>query len=164
MKPDKIHLTDFFFTLSLFGVFAACSFILILIGVQGYQSSAAQLEDTYSTRTALSYAAEKVRQHDTEGGVALTEINGTTALVMKDEAGGEAWLTYIYPDGEYLYELSVKEGTALSPDQGEKILKVKDFTITDKENGFLEFSASDSTGTPVNLLLHLRSETEIIRQ
>lgn len=28
-----------------------------------------------------------------------------------EAAGDQTWLTYIYPDGEYLCELSLKEGT-----------------------------------------------------
>lgn len=164
MNTRKHHMTGFFFTLSLFGVFAVCSFILILIGVQVYQGSAVQLEDTYSTRTALSYAAEKVRQHDTAGMISLTEVGGNTALVMKDTAGDQTWLTYIYPDGEYLCELSLKEGTPVSPELGERILKVRDFTISEKDGGFLEFTASDRNGIPVSLLLHLRSETTPDRQ
>lgn len=160
MKLSKDHLTDVFFTLSLFGVFVTSSFILIMIGIQVYRSSAAQLETTYSTRTALSYAAEKVRQHDTAGGVSLTEIDGNTALVMKDEAGGETYLTYIYPNGEYLCELSLKEGTPVSSELGEKILKVNNFTISDKGNNFLNLSVTDNNGTLMSLLLHLRSKPD----
>ena len=38
MKLKKRHMTDLFFSLSLFGVFSVCSFMLILIGVQIYLS------------------------------------------------------------------------------------------------------------------------------
>lgn len=159
MNRRRGHMTDVFFTLSLFGVFAACSFILILIGVQVYQTSASQLTDTYSTRTALSYGAEKIRQHDVSGNVSLGTVDGKTALVLKDQVGDETYLTYIYSDREQLYELSVKEGTPVSSDLGEKILDVKDFSIKQKANGFIELSASDSDGIPMTLLLHLRSES-----
>lgn len=164
MKLKKRHMTDLFFSLSLFGVFSVCSFMLILIGVQIYRSSASQLSSTYSTRTALSYTAEKIRQHDRENGVSLTEINGETALVTKEQIGEETYVTYIYPEDNYLCELSVKEGTAVSAELGEKILEVNNFCITEKGNGFLEISASDNDGTPVSLLIHLRSEAHSIRQ
>lgn len=162
MKLKKRHMTDLFFTLSLFGVFAVCSFILILIEVQVYRSSADQLTSTYSTRTALSYTAEKIRQHDREGSIFLTKINGETALAMKDQVGEEIYITYIYPDTDSLYELSVREGASVSAELGEKILEVKDFHITDKGRGFLEISASDTDGIPVSLLVHLRSESDIV--
>ena len=46
----------------------------------------------------------------------------------------------------------------------EKILEVNNFCITEKGNGFLEISDSDNDGTPVSLLIHLRSEAHSIRQ
>lgn len=164
MKLKKRHMTDLFFSLSLFGVFSICSFMLILIGVQIYRSSASQLSSTYSTRTALSYTAEKIRQHDREGSVSLTEINGETALVTKEQIGEETYMTYIYPEDNHLCELSVKEGTTVSAELGEKILEVNNFCITEKGNGFLEISASDNDGTPLKLLIHLRSQSDTIRQ
>ncbi|MFR3767717.1 MAG: DUF4860 domain-containing protein [Blautia sp.] len=164
MKLKKRHMTDLFFSLSLFGVFSVCSFMLILIGVQIYRSSASQLSSTYSTRTALSYTAEKIRQHDREGSVSLTEINGETALVTKEQIGEETYMTYIYPEDNHLCELSVKEGTTVSAELGEKILEVNNFCITEKGNGFLEISASDNDGTPLKLLIHLRSQSDTIRQ
>ncbi|GAB6104333.1 hypothetical protein JCM17039_10870 [Blautia glucerasea] len=164
MKLKKRHMTDLFFSLSLFGVFSVCSFMLILIGVQIYRSSASQLSSTYSTRTALSYTAEKIRQHDREGSVSLTEINGETALVTKEQIGEETYMTYIYPEDNHLCELSAKEGTTVSAELGEKILEVNNFCITEKGNGFLEISASDNDGTPLKLLIHLRSQSDTIRQ
>lgn len=164
MKLKKRHMTDLFFSLSLFGVFSVCSFMLILIGVQIYRSSASQLSSTYSTRTALSYTAEKIRQHDREGSVSLTEINGETALVTKEQIGEETYMTYIYPEDNHLCELSVKEGTTVSAELGERILEVNNFCITEKGNGFLEISASDNDGTPLKLLIHLRSQSDTIRQ
>lgn len=164
MKLKKRHMTDLFFSLSLFGVFSVCSFMLILIGVQIYRSSASQLSSTYSTRTALSYTAEKIRQHDREGSVSLTEINGETALVTKELIGEETYMTYIYPEDNHLCELSVKEGTTVSAELGEKILEVNNFCITEKGNGFLEISVSDNDGTPLKLLIHLRSQSDTIRQ
>ena len=164
MKLKKRHMTDLFFSLSLFGVFSVCSFMLILIGVQIYRSSASQLSSTYSTRTALSYTAEKIRQHDREGSVSLSEINGETALVTKEQIGEETYMTYIYPEDNHLCELSVKEGTTVSAELGEKILEVNNFCITEKGNGFLEISASDNDGTPLKLVIHLRSQSDTIRQ
>lgn len=81
---------------------------------------------------------------------------------MKDQVGEEIYITYIYPDTDSLYELSVREGASVSAELGEKILEVKDFHITDKGRGFLEISASDADGILVSLLVHLRSESDIV--
>ena len=74
---DQSHTTDLLFTLGLFCVFAATAFILVMIGIQVYRSTAGQMQDTFSTRTAVSYVAEKLRQHDTAGGVSMGEIEGS---------------------------------------------------------------------------------------
>ena len=154
---DQSHTTDLLFTLGLFCVFAATAFILVMIGIQVYRSTAGQMQDTFSTRTAVSYVAEKLRQHDTEGGAAMGQVDGLPALVLYDELGGETYCTYIYSDGEYLYEFVVRDGTDVSASLGEQIMEVKDFTIAETGDGFYAFSASDSGGRTVRFLTHLRS-------
>lgn len=158
MKQKQSYTTDVLFTVGLFCLFAATAFILVMIGVHVYQRTVDHMQDTFSTRTALSYVAEKLRQHDTAGAVELTELDGTPALRMTDRVGDSEYATYIYSDGGSVYELTVGEGTQPSLDLGEQIIAVRDFAIRDAGNGFLEFSASDSAGGTVRLLLHLRSE------
>ena len=151
------HTTDLLFTLGLFCVFAAAAFILVMIGIQAYQTTVAHMQDTYSTRTAISYVAEKLRQHDTAGGVELGQVEGRPALLLHDELAGDSYLTYIYADGDALYELTVRDGAHVTASMGDEIIGVKDFTITDAGDGFYEFTASDSGGHTVRLLLHQRS-------
>ena len=90
------HTVDLLFTLSLFCVFAVCAFLVITMGVRVYRSTAQYLEDTYSARTALSYVAEKIRQHDAEGQVALTQLEGRNAILLTDEIEGSLYETYLY--------------------------------------------------------------------
>lgn len=160
MKPrNRTHVTDILFTLSLFCLFTACAFLVVLTGIQVYRTTVSDMEDNYSSKTALSYVTEKIRQHDFAGGVSVVSLKGENALVLKDPADGETYLTYIYAYEDYLWELSVKEGTPVSRDMGQKIIQVQDFSIEKKENGFFELSASDSRQNPLTILFHLRSET-----
>ena len=87
------HTVDLLFTLSLFCVFAVCAFLVITMGVRVYRSTTQYLEDTYSARTALSYVAEKIRQHDAEGQVALTQLDGRNAILLTDEIEGSLYET-----------------------------------------------------------------------
>lgn len=151
------HTVDFLFTLSLFCVFTVCALLLVTLGVQVYQSTVRYLKDTYSARTALAYVAEKVRQHDARGCAALTQLDGETALLLTDEIDGSIYETYIYPDGKYLCELTVRQGTAVSADMGQQILETEGFSITDMGDGFLKFAAPDSQGQTYTFLLHLRN-------
>ena len=158
-KNDRAqrHTADLLFTIGLFCLFAAAAFILVLIGVRAYQNTASHMQDTFSTRTALSYVAEKLRQHDADGGAALGEVDGMPALVLRDDMGGGTYRTYIYSDGDTLYEFTVRDGTEPSASLGNAIIDVKDFAIADAGDGFYAFSASDSAGHTIRLLAHLRS-------
>lgn len=156
-RRARSHTVDFLFTLSLFCVFTVCALLLVTLGVQVYRSTAWYLEDTYSARTALAYVAEKVRQHDARGCAALTQVEGETALLLTDEIDGSIYETYIYPDGKYLCELVVRQGTAVSADMGQQILEAEGFSITDLGDGFLRFTAPDSRGETYTFLLHLRN-------
>lgn len=159
-KNDRVqdHMTDLLFTIGLFCVFAAAAFILVLIGIQAYQSTVEHMQDTFSTRTAVSYVAEKLRQHDVAGSVELGQVEDYPALVLYDNLGESTYRTYIYSDGQELYELTVRDGVDVTASMGEKIMEVKDFTIADTGDGFYEFSASDSDGRTVRYLTHLRSD------
>ena len=157
-QRGQTHTTDLLFTIGLFCVFAAAAFILIMIGIHAYQTTVTSMQDTYSTRTAISYVAEKLRQNDTVGSVSLGEVEGRTALVLSDEINGTTYLTYIYADDETLYELTVREGMTATLSLGDPILDVRDFAIADAGNGFYEFTASDTNGNTVRFLTHLRSD------
>ena len=154
----QTHTADLLFTIGLFCVFAAAAFILVMIGIQAYQSTAEQMQDTFSTRTAISYVAEKLRQHDAEGCVQLGDVDGLPALVLRDQVGGSEYLTYIYADDETLYELTVRDGTDVSAGLGEQIMQVKDLTIAETGDGFYELTVSDTDGRTVRYLTHLRSD------
>lgn len=157
-KHNHFHMFDLFFTFSLFAVFAASAFIAVMIGVQVYRTTVSQMENIYSTTTALSYVTQKIRQYDSQGSISITDIDGDPALLIKDTIHEDTYLTYIYSDEESLYELSVREGNHISKDMGSEIVAVKDFSIADKGEGFLELSASERSGTTVNILIHMRSE------
>lgn len=153
------HTTDLFFTLSLFFVFAAAAFLVIMIGIRVYQSTVTTMQDTYSTRTAISYVAEKLRRHDSVGSASVTTLEGGDALLLTDDINGNTYLTYIYQEDGYLCELVVKDGADISRSQGEQIIAVEDFSVSETEDGFFEISAASSDGGTLRFLLHPRSES-----
>lgn len=158
-QRDLTHSTDLFFTLSLFCVFAASAFLVTLVGIRVYQSTTNDLEDTYSIRTAFAYVAEKIRQNDNAGRVALGTLEDQPALILEEEADGQTYLTYIYYDNTSLYELNINATSQPSRSLGERILDVRDFSFSTRSDGLLELSASDSRGRRSSILLHPRSQT-----
>ena len=101
--------------------------------------------------------AEKIRQHDAEGQTALTQLEGRNAILLTDEIDGSIYETYIYPDGGYLCELVVRQGTEVSASMGQQILQAEGFAIEDLGEGFLRFTVPDSRGQVLSFLLHLRN-------
>ena len=156
-RNERTHTADLLFTIGLFCVFTAAALMLMMIGVQAYRSTAANMRDTFSTRTAISYVAEKIRRCDAAGALALGDVEGRPALVLSEELAGSLYHTYIYADGEDLCELTVQADAAVRADMGEHILQVRDFAIDDAGNGFYAFSASDSGGRTLRYLIHPRS-------
>lgn len=151
------HVVDLFFTLSLFCLFAASALIVVLIGSGVYRTTTSNMEENYSVRTAVAYVAEKVRQHDISGGSSISTIEGDTMLVFTDTVEGTDYHTYIYAYNGFLCELVIRDGNTFSRDQGEQILKVDSFSLSDEGNGFIKVTAADSGSAPVSCLLHLRS-------
>jgi len=158
LKNRRPPITDLFFTLGVFCVFTVCALLVVAIGLRAYRGIADDMQDTYSTRTALAYVVEKVRQHDTADAAALTEWESGPALVFTDTTEERTFYTYVYADAETLYELTVPEGTAADRTMGEAVLAVRDFSMRDEGNGLWAFTAADSDGRAVQCFVRLRSE------
>lgn len=161
-RKNQGHIVDFFFTLSLFCLFAASALIVVIIGSGVYRNTTVQMEENYVARTALSYVAEKVRQHDTSGGVRLTEEEGETVLVLQntENTTDTDYLTYIYAYDGWLCELVIRDDAPFSKAQGERILEIDTFRLVNEGNGFLRITVSDSGSSSASCLLHLRSSQE----
>ncbi len=157
LQGRRAAFSDVFFTLGLFCVFTVCALLLVTIGLRAYRSTVTQMQNTYSTRTALAYVTEKVRRHDTAGAACLTELEGAPALRLTDTVGEEIYYTYIYADESCLYELTQRAGAMPERALGEPILDVQGFAMRDAGGGFWCFSADDSAGETMQCLVHLRS-------
>ena len=157
----RSSLMDFLFTLSLFCVFTSTAFLVVMIGANAYRSTVQHMDDTYSTRTSLAYVTEKIRQHDEAGRISLTEVNGSTALLLHDQTGDAPSETSISPDWEYFCEMVLREGDDSSTDRGDPVVRVKNFSIEETGDGFLKLSAEDNDGNSVSFFLHLRNDERI---
>lgn len=148
------HIVDFLFVLSLFCVFTVSAFLIVIIGANVYRSTVEHMENTYSTRTALSYVTEKIRRHDGDGLISLTEIEGIPALAFYDNTDSEEYVTYIYSNGEALLEFTAKSDTDISPGMGKEVISVRNFSISEKEEGLFCLSAEDTAGNTTTLYVH----------
>ena len=123
------HAVSGLFSLILLLLFAFSTLSLVLLGSRIYKNGVSYLNRNYTTRTAVAYVTEKVRQHDEAGSIRLTELEGIPALLMEDEISGDTFLTYIYFYDGALRELFVRGSTDPAPDMGSRIVVLEDFSV-----------------------------------
>ena len=103
-------------------------------------------ESNYGSRTCLSYVTEKIRQSDTDGGVETGTFDGIPCLILRQNFGDQAYATYLYSYEGQLCELFVQEGADVHAPDGQRILEVNNFNITEQEKGIFKISCSDENG------------------
>lgn len=142
----KRHMVDLLFPIALFLVLAASSLFLVILAANVYKKSVAKEEGNYETRTCLSYVAEKIRQSDERGGVEAGTFDGLPCLILRQNFGEQSYVTYLYSYGGQLCELFVQEGISMGAQDGQKIMEVHDFAVTETEEGIFKISCSDGSG------------------
>ncbi len=121
-QPMKKSHMEGLLVLALFGVFTACILAVLLTGAGAYRHLAERDDAAYDRRTALQYAAAKVRQAED---VTVERFGDADALVLAEQLGGERYETRVYCCGGYLRELFAQHGAELEPEDGEQVLKAE---------------------------------------
>jgi hypothetical protein len=143
--------------LLLMGMFVLLSVGIMVLGISVYNNTNELSSENYARRTALSYIANQMRRGDVQGGVELRDIDGTRALVFRQDFDGTDYLTCLYAyDGE-LCELFTEDGTEQELSSGVPVMPVSDLAFEAK-NGSIEVWVTDETsGESQSLLLTPRS-------
>lgn len=94
-KPTR-HSIDTLFTFLLLLSFLLFSLLVAGTGSMVYQNGTDSLNKNYTSRMALSYLAEKLRQHDHTDGVNVRELDNIPSLVLYEEQNGTHYCTYLY--------------------------------------------------------------------
>lgn len=143
---EKRHIIDLLFPIALFLVLAASSLFLVILAANVYRKSVLKEESNYTTRTCLSYVTEKIRQLDENGGVETGIFDGHPCLILRQTLEGQSYVTYLYSYEGQLCELFIQEEKSMHAADGQKILEVHDFDITEQEKGIFKISCSDGNG------------------
>lgn len=156
--PIKRH-SDALAILLLFGVFAACILSVLLTGADAYQGLTLRDRAGYDRRTGAQYLATRVRQADALGAVSCEDFDGVPALALRESIDAEAYITYIYCFDGYLRELFTREGSGLSPGDGERVLQAESLSLAQSGRVLTISLEQDGTGSET-LTLYLRSGGE----
>lgn len=142
----KRHIIDLLFPIALFLVLAVSALFLVILAANVYQKSVAWEESNYTNRTCLSYVTEKIRQNDVNGGIEIGTFDGKPCLILRQNFGESFYVTYLYSYEGQLCELFTQEGASMHAADGQKILEIRDFKVTEQEEGIFRISCTDENG------------------
>lgn len=144
IKPRN-HSIDSLFAFLLLLTFSLFTLLLAGMGSTIYQNGAAYLDENYTSRTAVAYVAEKIRQHDDSGNIFFTTVEELPALGLRDTIDGESYLTYVYFFDGALRELFIQENREPEAALGNRIVKLASLDIEPVDTTADE--ATDNAGT-----------------
>ena len=151
---QKGRTLNLLFTMLLFLVFVLCALFTVLIGGKVYENINSRIQENYSSQVILNYVANKVRQGDQAGSVAVKTIEDTQVLELTQEIDGRKFITWIYYEDGAVRELFTSEGSGLGLKDGLEIAKCQGLTFS-KENFVLKIQVTGSRSG--SLLLNIRS-------
>ncbi|MCD7765457.1 MAG: DUF4860 domain-containing protein [Lachnospiraceae bacterium] len=155
MYRRKQHNTDFLFSFLLLITFAMFALVLAGTGALVYRNSIESLNENYTSRTAISYVAEKVRQSNSEGLISLSSVEEIPALKLSsDEDAETATCTYIYFYDGSLCELFVRSETIPEAAMGTALVELSDFTM-EWDGALLRVTAVSPDGEEMAMLINL---------
>lgn len=125
----KASLIPDLLALALLGVFAVSLLCVLLTGAQAYQRLNALGQDAYERRTAVQYLNTKVRQSPSAGAVSVQSFGQGDALVIRWQVDGVDYLERVYCWDGWLMELFCASDSALTPQDGEKLLPARSLRL-----------------------------------
>ena len=163
VKP-KTHSIDSLFAFLLLLTFSLFTLILAGMGSTIYQNGATYLDENYTSRTAVAYVSEKVRQHDQSESIFMTSVGDLPALGFRDIIDEQSFLTYVYFYDGALRELFIQEDRSPEADMGTRIVELSDLSIEPvsgndrNEVRMLSVTAVSKKGNELSLLIYLSSD------
>ncbi len=144
-----------FFILSVLSIFAILSLLLVMIGANAYKKIVKDTDENNKIRASLTYVANKVRQNDELGAIAVQKIDEINALTIDTVYSDKPYRTYIYFYDDGIYESFLNKETQFKPDQGTKMVSTENFVIY-KDGNSLSLKSSIVGSIPLELKLLLR--------
>ncbi len=151
---QKSQTVNLLFTMLLFLVFVLCALFTVLIGGKVYENINRRIGENYSGQVGLNYVANKVRQGDQAGSVAVKNIEETPVLELAQEINGRTFVTWIYYQDGAVRELFTNEGSGLGLKDGLEIMECRGLTFTLEHSVLNVQVTGDKTSS---VLLNIRS-------
>ena len=157
MPARRQHNADIIFVLILFLIYAGCALSLSVVGINNYSRTVEALQEGFNERSGILYISQKVQQSDVGGGVRLDSYQGNDALVLIEQVTGTGFETWIFIQDGYLCEQMIASGSAIIPQQVQRIMPMKALRLKLSEDNLLNISVTTETDTVNVTNLALRS-------
>lgn len=147
MRREKTaHIIDLFFAITLFGVFAISAIMVVFLGIKIYETTVNDMSRNFTSRTAVSYIREKLRQSDMEGSVSIEEVDGLPTIVIQSVNDNGIRKVYINSYAGYLREATVYSLEVPSRDKFVKLMELQSFSVRQVATGIYYVTVVDTEG------------------
>ncbi len=159
-EHSKKHTVDILFIITLFGAFIVSALFIVVLGAHVYESTVNDMESNFTSRTAIAYVTEKIRQHDSSDAISIISVDSAPVLSLYQEYDNIPYYTYLYAYDGYLKEITVKENYPLSLDQGQNILTISAFNMKKVTSHLYSFNITDNSGAPISFYVSTGSDSK----
>ena len=156
-RTERKHVIDFLFPLALFFVLTATSVALVVLASGTYSRQVQDSEDSFASRTALSYVTEKIHQADEYGAVYAGTFDGQDAIVIRQTYSEQTYVTYLYEYDGYLRELFIQDGVDAKASDGRKILSSDCFSFDQTQHGLFHLYCTNKDGSISDTYVSIKS-------
>ena len=149
--------------LLLFCMFTVSMLFVILTGAQAYKGINLSMQMEYCERTCIDYIAAKIRHYDVSGMISVVDFNGTNALELDENIGGNMYSTRIYYYDGQVCELFSAKDAGLGPEDGFSIIEVNSLSFEKISDSLVEVKCSvDSRSETMQVSLRSKGAGEMI--
>ena len=145
-RKSKNYIVDLVFTLALFGAFAVSAIMVVYFGAKVYESINASMDRNFTSRTAVAYITEKLRQRDSEGTADIVVLDGKNAIALVKKTDDDIESTYIFSDEGYLKEITVSGEEVPEVSEGVKVMELASFAVKEVAEGVYNVVIIDTAG------------------
>lgn len=138
-------------TLGLFTLFVICSFYVLLLGANSYQTIVEEGDNEIELRVASSYFTTKIRENSINANVTVQQIDDKEVLVI-DTRG---YSTYIFYENGVIKEAIINNDYATNLELSVEMIEIADCKISKDGNKVL-ILLTDSIGHEEEIVLLVR--------
>lgn len=128
----------------LLGIFALAAIFVAVMGAKVYANSADKMHANFDTRTSIVYLSEKIRTNPSDN-YRVSEINGSTALVLTQDINGTEYESWIFVANDRLSEVTIVKGDPIVPSAAQQIMDLRSLDAVIRDGG-IEITAVTLAG------------------